>query len=78
MANPIKTFLNALIGKDSSKISDEEIKKAEQAGTMAARNAAKRIGIVEQVEVDAEAARQAAKAKAEEQDIEGKNEERTN
>lgn len=64
MANPVITFLKAIMGQNPSNVSKDEIKKAEQAGAIAARNAAKRMGIVEQVDVDAEAARNAAQAKA--------------
>lgn len=75
MANPIKTFLNALIGIDSSEISDEEIKKAEQAGNIVAEKVKDRLKIVEQVDADAEAARKAAKVKAEKQIVEEKDKE---
>ena len=72
MANPLKTFLEAILGKNSKNTNYEEIKQAEQAGTMAARNAAKRMGIVEQVEIDANKAREAATTK-----VEGKLDEKT-
>lgn len=73
MGSLLRAFLFSLRGK-YSEIGDEEIEKAERAGEIAARNAAKRMGIVEQVEVDAEAARQAAQAKS----TVRKDEERTN
>ena len=63
MANPLKTFINAIIGKSSGTETAKEIEDATRKGEMAARNAAKRMGIVEQVEIDAEAARKAAQAK---------------
>ncbi len=63
MANPLKTVFYAIFGKSAGNINHEEIKKAEQAGAIAARNAAKRMGIVEQVEIDADKARQEAERK---------------
>ena len=66
MANPFKTFLNALIGKDTGTANPEEIKEAEQKGEIVATNAAKKLGFVEQVEIDADEARRAAEANAKE------------
>lgn len=64
MANPLTTFIKAIIGKSSGSETGKEIEEASRRGEMAARNAAKRMGIVEQVEIDAEAARKAAQAKS--------------
>lgn len=63
MANPLTTFIKAIMGKSSINETGKEIEEASKKGEMVARNAAKRMGIVEQVEIDAEAARQAAQAK---------------
>ena len=63
MANPLTTFIKAIIGKSSGNETGKEIEEASRRGEIVARNAAKRMGIVEQVEIDAEAARQAAQAK---------------
>ena len=62
MGSSLRVLFFALKGKNEE-ANAEEIKKAERAGEMAARNAAKRMGIVEQVEIDAEAARKATQAK---------------
>ena len=69
MANPLKTFLNALIGKDTGTANPEEIKEAEQKGEIVATNAAKKLGFVEQVEIDADEARRAAEANVKEKTI---------
>ncbi|MGN1310231.1 MAG: hypothetical protein ACI4VP_00715 [Clostridia bacterium] len=69
MANPFKTFLNALIGKDTGTANPEEIKEAEQKGEIVATNAAKKLGFVEQVEIDADEARRAAEANVKEKTI---------
>ena len=69
MANPFKTFLNALIGKDTGTANPEEIKEAEQKGEIVATNAAKKLGFVEQVEIDADEARRVAEANIKEKTI---------
>ena len=61
MANPFKTFLNALFGKEDN-INDEEITKAEQAGTRAAEKVANRL-VVKKVAVDTKTATAKANAK---------------
>ena len=76
MANPLTTFLNAIIGRKSGNETDKEIEEANRKGEMVARNAAKRMGVVEPVEINAEVARQAAELKA--KSTVGKDGERTN
>lgn len=65
MANPLKTFLKAIFGKNLGNVSKEEIKKAEMAGELAAGKAEERLrlGFVPQAKVDAEAARQSVEGK---------------
>ena len=67
MANPLTTFIKAIIGKNSGSETVKEIEEASRRGEMAARNAAKRMGI-EQVEIDAEVARKAAQEKTTEKE----------
>ena len=76
MANPLKTFLNALIGKDTGTANPEEIKEAEQKGEIVATNAAKKLGFREPAEIDAELARKVAEAKATAKGKSSKKEER--
>ena len=64
MANPFKTFLEALIGKNHNHDNDKEIEHAEKLGEIVANNAEISIGIRSRVHVDAEKARKAAEAKA--------------
>ena len=69
MANPFKTFLNALIGKDTGTENPKEIKQAEQKGEIVATKAAENLGFVEQVKIDAAEARKAAEANVKEKTI---------
>ena len=62
MANPFKTFFEALLGKNQE--NDKEIEQAEKLGEIVANNAEISIGIRSRVHVDAEKARKAAEAKA--------------
>ncbi|MBO5412861.1 MAG: hypothetical protein J6A29_00885 [Clostridia bacterium] len=61
MANPFKTFFEALLGKNHE--NDKEIEHAEKLGEIVANNAEISIGIRNKVHVNAEAARKAAEAK---------------
>ena len=62
MANPFKTFFEALLGKNNDDA--KEIEHAEKLGEIVANNAEISMGIRNKVHVDAEAARKAAEAKA--------------
>lgn len=62
MANPLKTFFEALLGKNQE--NDKEIEQAEKLGEIVAYKAESGMGIRNKVHVDAEAARKAAEAKA--------------
>ena len=62
MANPFKTFFEALLGKNQE--NDKEIEQAEKLGEIVAYKAESGMGIRNKVHVDAEAARKAAEAKA--------------
>ena len=61
MANPIKTFIEALFGRNQE--NEEEIKQAERLGEIVSNNAEIKTGIRSQVYIDAEKAREAANAK---------------
>lgn len=76
MANPFKTFFEALLGKNQE--NDKEIEQAEKLGEIVAYKAESGMGIRNKVHVDAEAARKAAEAKAKKQSTVRKNEERNN
>ena len=76
MVNPLTTFLNAVLRRNPGNENDKEIEEAATKGEIVARNAAKRMGVVEQIEVNAEAARKAAETKA--KSTVGKDGERTN
>lgn len=73
MANPIKTFLEALLGKNYE--NETEIKQAEKLGEIVSNNAEINLGLRTKVHIDAEKARQAASAKAKKKTTE-KSEER--
>ena len=68
MANPIKTFIEALYGKNQE--NEEEIKQAERLGEIVSNNAEIKAGIRSKVHVDAEKAREAANAKTKKKDVE--------
>lgn len=62
MSNPIKTFLEALLGKNHE--DEKEIKQAERLGEIVSNNAEISIGIRSKVHIDAAKARKAAETKA--------------
>ena len=68
MANPIKTFLEALFEKEQD--NQEEIKQAEKLGEIVSNNAEISVGIRNKVHIDAEKARKAATAKSKKKEAE--------
>ena len=62
MANPIKTFLEAILGKNH--YDEKEIRQAERLGEIVSNNAEISVGIRSKVHIDADKAREAATAKA--------------
>lgn len=63
MANPFKTFVKALLGRDK-KEDEREIKNAERLGEIVANNAEISIGVRRKIHIDADAARKAAEETA--------------
>ena len=65
MANPVVTFFKAMFGnKKNNNELQEDINEATKRGEIVAKNAADRMGFVEQVDIDAEEARKLAEEKA--------------
>lgn len=62
MANSFKTLFYAMKDEKTA-ISNEEIKKAEQVGEFVANSAAKKLGVLEQAEIDANIARKQVEEK---------------
>ena len=62
MSNSFKTMFYAM-KEEKTSISNMEIKKAEQVGEFVANSAAKKLGVLEQVEIDAQIVRKQVEEK---------------